>query len=103
MASSHAPVRSMVKLRGISAMASVIDDHAERDERPRGSTVPAQIQGQNLLPLIGAKKMDAPRELYAESFLARLHFNWSELRAVETERYHFIDAPKPELYDLLKH
>jgi tetratricopeptide (TPR) repeat protein len=32
--------------------------------------------------------------------LPRLHFNWSELRAVETEKYQFIDAPKPELYDL---
>jgi len=31
-----------------------------------------------------------------------LHFNWSELRGVENERYHFIDAPKPELYDLVK-
>jgi tetratricopeptide (TPR) repeat protein len=32
--------------------------------------------------------------------LPRLHFNWSELRGVEMEKYHFIDAPKPELYDL---
>ncbi len=40
--------------------------------------------------------------LYAETFLPRLHFNWSELRGVETKNYHFIDAPKPELYDLTK-
>jgi tetratricopeptide (TPR) repeat protein len=40
--------------------------------------------------------------LYAETFLPRLHFNWSELRSVETENYQFIDAPKPELYDLAK-
>jgi tetratricopeptide (TPR) repeat protein len=40
--------------------------------------------------------------LYAETFLPRLHFNWSELRSAETETYHFIDAPKPELYDLKK-
>ena len=40
--------------------------------------------------------------MYAETFLPRLHFNWSELRGVETEHYHFIDAPKPELYDLTK-
>ena len=66
--------------------------------------VPSQVQGVNLLPLMGPK---APREsesrnLYGETFLPRLHFNWSELRAVETEKYHFIDAPKPELYDLSK-
>ncbi len=32
--------------------------------------------------------------------ISRLHFNWSELRSVETEKYQFIEAPKPELYDL---
>src|SRR4029077_18356096 len=42
------------------------------------------------------------RSLYAETFLPRLHFNWSELRSVETDHYQFIEAPKPELYDLSK-
>jgi tetratricopeptide (TPR) repeat protein len=38
--------------------------------------------------------------VYGETFLPRIHFNWSELRAAENARYHFIDAPKPELYDV---
>ena len=63
---------------------------------------PSQVQGLNLLPLMAAKKAEESRSLYAETFLPRLHFNWSELRSVETEKYHFIDAPKPELYDLSK-
>ena len=63
--------------------------------------VPPQVQGRNLLPLMTAKQ-DEPRGLYAETILPRLHFNWSELRGVETDNYHFIDAPKPELYDLKK-
>jgi len=63
--------------------------------------VPAQVQGQNLLPLLSGKKAE-PRSLYSETFLPRLHFNWSELRGVETTTYHFIDAPKPELYDISK-
>ena len=63
--------------------------------------VPSQVQGRTLLPLMTSKK-EEPRSLYAETFLPRLHFNWSELRGVETENYHFIDAPKPELYDLAK-
>jgi arylsulfatase A-like enzyme/cytochrome c-type biogenesis protein CcmH/NrfG len=62
--------------------------------------VPSQVQGVNLIPLMAAKTAEESRSLYAETFLPRLHFNWSELRAVETEKYHFIDAPKPELYDL---
>src|SRR5882724_10524137 len=64
--------------------------------------LPAHVQGQSLLPIISPKKEDNARSLYAETFLPRLHFNWSELRGVETETYHFIDAPKPELYDLRK-
>jgi len=60
--------------------------------------IPTQVQGHSLLPLMDG----APRELsqYAETFLPRLHFNWSELRGIETNKYHYIDAPKPELYDL---
>jgi arylsulfatase A-like enzyme/Flp pilus assembly protein TadD len=61
--------------------------------------VPAQVQGRSLLPIMSGKE-DEGRSLYAETFLPRLHFNWSELRSVETGNYHFIDAPRPELYDL---
>ena len=65
--------------------------------------IPSQVQGRSLLPLIRASAKDEEaRSLYAETFLPRLHFNWSELRGVESEKYHFIDAPKPELYDLTK-
>jgi arylsulfatase A-like enzyme/Flp pilus assembly protein TadD len=62
--------------------------------------IPSQVQGRSLLPLMTPKKDDASRSLYAETFLPRIHFNWSELRSVETEKYQFIQAPKPELYDL---
>jgi arylsulfatase A-like enzyme/Flp pilus assembly protein TadD len=62
--------------------------------------VPAKVQGHSLLALLTTKKDGDPRNLYAETFLPRLHFNWSELRSVETEKYQFIEAPKPELYDL---
>lgn len=64
--------------------------------------VPREVQGRSLLPMMKDQKENGVRDLYAESFLPRIHFNWSELRGVETERYHFIDAPKPELYDLQK-
>jgi arylsulfatase A-like enzyme/Flp pilus assembly protein TadD len=64
--------------------------------------IPAEVQGQSLLPLMVPKKAGESRNLYAETFLPRLHFNWSELRAVETDKYQFIDAPEPELYDVSK-
>jgi len=64
--------------------------------------VPSQVQGHNLLLLMKKVEPVEARSLYAETFLPRLHFNWSELRGAETANYHFIDAPKPELYDLVK-
>jgi arylsulfatase A-like enzyme/Tfp pilus assembly protein PilF len=62
--------------------------------------IPSQVQGRSLLPLITPAKDEGSRSLYAETFLPRIHFNWSELRSIETEKYQFIQAPKPELYDL---
>jgi Flp pilus assembly protein TadD len=62
--------------------------------------VPANVQGSDLSTIEKGKGAQDTRKLYAETFLPRLHFNWSELRGIETERYHLIDAPKPELYDL---
>jgi arylsulfatase A-like enzyme/Flp pilus assembly protein TadD len=64
--------------------------------------IPSEVQGRSLLPLMKTKNPEEARSLYAETFLPRLHFNWSELRAVESPNYHFIDAPKPELYDLTR-
>jgi tetratricopeptide (TPR) repeat protein len=40
--------------------------------------------------------------LYSETYLPRIHFNWSELRGYSAGNYHFIDAPKPELFDRTK-
>ena len=62
---------------------------------------PAGVQGSSMLAEMGGKAEQAS-PLYAETFLPRLHFNWSELRGVEVGKYHFIEAPKPELYDVSK-
>jgi len=44
---------------------------------------------------------DGPADfLYAETYLTRDFYNWSPLHALRTERYKFIEAPRPELYDL---
>lgn len=37
---------------------------------------------------------------YSETFYPFSSFGWNPLHAVETSRYHYIDAPTPELYDL---
>ena len=38
--------------------------------------------------------------IYSETYYPRIHLGWSELRSLIDARYHFIDGPKPELYDI---
>ena len=65
------------------------------------SAPPVGTQGRSLLPLL-VRKIESGSELYTETFLPRLHFDWSELRGIRRQQYHFIDGPKPELYDLAR-
>jgi arylsulfatase A-like enzyme/Tfp pilus assembly protein PilF len=55
--------------------------------------------GTSAVPLVTRASTTSP-DGYSESFYARFHYGWSELRAVRTKRWHFIEAPKPELYDI---
>jgi arylsulfatase A-like enzyme/Tfp pilus assembly protein PilF len=56
-----------------------------------------QFQSQGLFGT-GAEAED---ESYSETFYPFSSFGWSPLHALETSRYHYIDAPEPELYDLV--
>lgn len=38
--------------------------------------------------------------VYAESYYPRLHFGWSELKTLRSDRYKLIMSPQPELFDL---
>jgi len=62
---------------------------------------PADNQGQSLLRLMLGKD-EVERGFYAETFIPQLHFGWSPLRSYRKGGYKFIDAPRPELYDILK-
>jgi arylsulfatase A-like enzyme/Tfp pilus assembly protein PilF len=55
--------------------------------------------GTSLVPLL-SRAGGEPGDGYSESYYARFHYGWSELRAVRTKRWHFIESPKAELYDL---
>src|SRR5207248_10218285 len=50
------------------------------------------------LPLTAGAASDTPA--YSETFYPFSSFGWSPLRSLATSKYHYIDAPKPELYDL---
>jgi choline-sulfatase len=62
---------------------------------------PPSMQGSGLLSLmLGKPATSATGAAYAESFYPT-EFGSSGLRAFRTGRYKYIDAPKPELYDLV--
>jgi choline-sulfatase len=55
-----------------------------------------QLQSRSLLDTHTGEEDAA----YSETFYPFSSFGWSPLHALETSRYHYIDAPQPELYDL---
>jgi choline-sulfatase len=50
--------------------------------------------------LLGAGNSDTPSPVYSESFYSFSSFGWSPVRTINNRSYQFIEAPKPELYDL---
>jgi arylsulfatase A-like enzyme len=57
---------------------------------------PQSFHGHSLL----TEKSGAPRSVYAESLHAHHSFGWASLRSIRVGRYKYIQAPRPELYDL---
>ena len=55
-----------------------------------------QFQSHGLL----ASGTENDQAAYSETFYPFSSFGWSPLHALETSRYHYIDAPIPELYDV---
>ena len=61
-----------------------------------------QVQGISLSPLMDGNDNLPPESHFAlmETIYPRTHLGWSELRAVRTKEWKYIQAPKEELYDL---
>jgi arylsulfatase A-like enzyme/predicted Zn-dependent protease len=65
-----------------------------------GLPPPERVDGVSLVPLMTGAARDPGLDAYSEAMYPRYHFGWSDLRALTSGRYRFIDAPRPELYDL---
>jgi len=65
---------------------------------PSGET--RSFQGRSLLRLFSAASSGEDSAVYAESYYPRDSFGWHELRGFVNARFKFIEAPRPELYDL---
>jgi choline-sulfatase len=81
-----------------SEPASIVD-LAPTMLRQAGVELPKTLDG---LPLFDGKRLARmpARAIYSETWYPRFHFGWSELHSLVEGSDHFIDAPRPELYDL---
>ncbi|HLN58906.1 MAG TPA: sulfatase-like hydrolase/transferase, partial [Thermoanaerobaculia bacterium] len=63
-----------------------------------GLKPPAGLAG---IPLLAGGEAAGSRRVYSETLYPRLHLGWSDLASLEDERYQYIEAPRPELYDIV--
>ncbi len=65
-----------------------------------GSAPAPEAQGKSLLPLVLGRSPGEERLAYSESLYPLLHYGWAPLRALRRGSLKYIDAPRPERYDL---
>ncbi|HEX7254116.1 MAG TPA: sulfatase-like hydrolase/transferase [Thermoanaerobaculia bacterium] len=61
-----------------------------------GRPSPPRLGG---LSLVALARGGENRRIYSETLYPRFHFGWSDLAALTDDRYQYIEAPRPELYD----
>lgn len=59
-----------------------------------------RIEGNVSLAALAAGGKAPDRRIFGETFFPRTHFGWKELASALDGRWHTIDAPEPEFYDL---
>ncbi|HZI63868.1 MAG TPA: sulfatase-like hydrolase/transferase, partial [Thermoanaerobaculia bacterium] len=59
---------------------------------------PERTSGVSLLRLLDRRPPE--RRIYSETLYPRFHFGWSDLASLIDRRWHYIEGPAPELYDL---
>ena len=101
-ATIHVPL--LVKLPGQTS-SRVIDAPVETaDLAPTLAQIAdaalPSTDGRSLRPLLDGAAGDPERATYAESYYLNVLLGWSPLRAIRTSQWKYIEAPRPELYDL---
>jgi len=82
------------QVRSIDIMPTILNMLGEKS--------PESVQGESILSLILGKQGGEAFSAYSETYWPRYHYGWSELKSLRKGQYKFIDAPKPELYDILE-
>ena len=96
----------IMRLPGRASAGRVVDEQVRSiDLLPTiaellGTRASSGIDGESLAAVIkGGVRRDPPAS-YAETYYPKLHYGWSELRALRADRWKYIDAPRPELYHM---
>jgi arylsulfatase A-like enzyme/tetratricopeptide (TPR) repeat protein len=66
-----------------------------------GIEPPAHVQGRSLLGAMRRPREERAGVAYGESMTPSLQYGWAPLQSLRTTRYKLIQAPRPELYDLV--
>ncbi len=85
-------LRIPAQVRSVDLMPTILDLVAIEP--------PGTIQGTSLVPLLEGETEDLGLLAYSESFYPRHHYGWSELKSIRNGALHYIDAPRPELFDV---
>ena len=65
-----------------------------------GLEVPGRVHGHSLVPLMLGVAPEHPVYAYGESMTPSVQYGWSPLHCLRSPRYKYVQAPRPELYDL---
>jgi len=84
--------RAGERVRRSVGLTDLVPTLAER----AGLAAPPGLPGQSLLD----EDADARKFVYSETFATFIHFSWSELLSAVGDRFHYIEGPAPELFDL---
>jgi choline-sulfatase len=111
----HVPLilKTPLKTAGAAHHGTVIDAQVRTTDilptilSATGVAAPAELNGESLLPLIEQKineqtpnaQASSRRPLFGETDYP-LRWGWAALRALRTDNTKWIEAPRPELYDL---
>ena len=94
-----APYRQIGRGRRVESQVRTIDLMPTLLELV-GIKSPDPVQGESVVPLVNGDQNTLGLFAYGESFYPRNHYGWSELKSIRNESFHFIDAPRPELFDV---
>ena len=67
---------------------------------PKARAPRASCRPEGTRSLLDPPPAPAARRILSETFFPRIHFGWSELSSLFDGRWHYIEAPKAEIYDV---